>query len=109
MDRWSVGRLLSVVSRYLRFELHTSRPELRQYLRREKSLLFRSYMRRWKSWIVSLVRPCFIVVSTRRFMLPSEVKSSCRMDSRSNEGKSAENSSGVEGRRLYSSMSCSYG
>lgn len=42
-------------------------------------------------------------------MLPSEVKSSCLMERRSNDGNSFGNSLGDEGRTLYSSISCLYG
>ncbi|KAL2279358.1 hypothetical protein FJTKL_13432 [Diaporthe vaccinii] len=85
MDRWREGLLAEAGSTNLRFELQTSRPESRQYRRSENSRLAKSYMRKWKSWTAVLLLPG-TMVSTRRFMFPSVVKSSCLIDRRAHVG-----------------------
>ena len=82
-------------------EWQTSRPESLEYLLRENSRRFKSYMRRWKSW--RSIFPPYSVrasVSMRRFMLPSEVVSSCLMENTCVDGKYFANSSGDDVRAL---------
>lgn len=64
-------------------------------------------MRKWKSWIAVLLRPV-TTVSIRRFMLPSGVYSSCRMDSLFSDGKNLAKSCGDDGRTLGSTTSRVY-
>lgn len=65
-------------------------------------------MAKWKS--CNVMRPLAVgtTVSTRRFMLPSGVRSSCRINSPSLDGQRFPKTSGFEGLTVGSTMEARY-